>query len=590
MEKKDQKFCLAPATILGGHYQIIKLIGQGGMGSVYMAYDTRLDLRVAIKVISSEFACSMEESQFESILKRFESEAKIAAKIDHPNVIRIFGFNRESIEIDDSQYDIDYLVMELLSGRTLRNTMDVSGFETDEEIKAWIGRYLFPILDGLQKVHNSGIIHRDIKPENFFLKDDVPKLADFGLSLGYDLPSVTGSVADIFGTMNYMAPEQFFNFSLVRETADVYSIGKILSEAVEGKITEKVRPLKQARLSDTSNDFRAALNRIVMEATAEDPNQRTASAEALKNQLSQLLYCPAETPAEESRPARIKIGTLFRKFVVAILALTAFVGASMLVHRFFDDGSEPNIAERPTATNENIPPEPKPVKYLPHPDYPKQITKTADHSVLRLIPPAELQIGGNDLFPSETIRIDAFYLAETPVTNQQYTDFLNSVIDRIQVKESDVYLDDRLVLKLSEKIRGYKPIIFEDERFIVKDPMHSACAVLMVTGFGAEAYAGHYDMRLPTAREWFFVMQSGNHTADAQRMSLPTPVINYEEDKYGIRGIKQLAEWGKNRKKEHVILGQAPSEMVEVDLIENKNPFKYYTDTSFRVARDVPQK
>lgn len=79
MTTGDQKFCLVPGTILGDHYQIIKLIGQGGMGSVYMAYHTRLDLRGSVKVISPDFSCTMEDSRFESVLKRFESEAKNAA-------------------------------------------------------------------------------------------------------------------------------------------------------------------------------------------------------------------------------------------------------------------------------------------------------------------------------------------------------------------------------------------------------------------------------------------------------------------------------------------------------------------------------
>jgi serine/threonine protein kinase len=197
MFNPDPKLCLAPGTTLGKNYQIIKMIGKGGMGSVYLAFDTRLDLQVAIKVISPEFSQTMEASELDGVLKRFESEAKIAAKIDHPNVIRIFGFSRESVEIDNHRYDIDYLVMELVSGRTLRNTMDVSGFEHEEEIRIWIDKYLIPILDGLQKVHECGIIHRDIKPENFLMKEDVPKLADFGLSMGFNLPSVTGSVADI---------------------------------------------------------------------------------------------------------------------------------------------------------------------------------------------------------------------------------------------------------------------------------------------------------------------------------------------------------------------------------------------------------
>jgi serine/threonine-protein kinase len=529
----------------------------------------------------------MEDSRFNGVLKRFESEAKIAAKIDHPNVIRIFGFNREKIEVDGRQYDIDYLVMELLSGRTLRNTMDVSGFENDEEIRAWIGKYLFPILDGLQKVHESGIIHRDIKPENFFLKDDIPKLADFGLSLGFDLPSVTGSVADIFGTMNYMSPEQFFNFSLVKETTDVYSIGKILFEVVEGRITDKVKPLKQARLSSTDTNFRAGLNRIVMDATAEDPNLRIRSAKELKNRLSQLLYCPDSRFSEEHRYSKGKSPTPMNKIVLILFSLIILSAGAIIASRVFDTHWQLKPVQNSANATEEIPKKIKQVKYLPYPDKPQQISQTGDHSILRLIPPAQLQMEEKNLFPAGALMIKSFYMSETPVTNQQYVDFLNSVIDKVRVKESDVYLEDRLVLKLSEKIRGYKPIVFQKDRFVVKDPMHSSCALLMVTGFGAESYAKNYGMRLPSSLEWFFVMQTGNRDRNMERMKLPTPVINYGENKYGLRGINQLAEWGKNRKGEFVILGQSPSEMVEADLIENKNPAKYYTDTGFRVAKNL---
>jgi serine/threonine-protein kinase len=531
----------------------------------------------------------LEASRFDGVLKRFEAEAKIAAKIDHPNVIRIFGFNREHIELDDRRYDIDYLVMELLSGRTLRNTMDVSGFETDEEIKAWIGKYLFPILDGLQKVHESGIIHRDIKPENFFLKDDIPKLADFGLSLGFDLPSVTGSVADIFGTMHYMSPEQFFNFSLVREKTDVYSVGKILFEMVEGKITDKSRPLKQASLSNPETDFRKALNRIIMEATAEDPKHRISSASELKDRLSQLLYCPGDQVLEATRMPRRKTPALMKLILPAFLAAAVLIAGAVILPKVVDVRLKPAAEKNSQAPTELKASAIKKAGVMPYPDYPMKISDTSDHSVLRLIPPAELQLRDKEIFPAETIAINSFYLSETPVTNQQYVNFLNSVINRVRVEESDVYLDERLVLKLSEKIRGYKPIVFENGRFAVKNPMHSACAVLMVTGYGAEAYAMHYKLRLPSAREWFFVMQTSNTDNGSQeRMPLPTPVINYDENEYGLRGINHLAEWGNNHKGEFVILGQAPSEMVEVDFIETKNPVKYYTDTGFRVALDLP--
>jgi len=305
MNESSKGVILTPGTLLGGTYQVIRQIGQGGMGAVYMAYDTRLDLKVAIKVIAPEHTENMDAAQYDRVLSRFRTEVRIVVKIDHPNVIRIFGFMQDILDVGGRNVEIDYLVMELLSGRTLRDTMDVSGFEYEEEIRSWIKSYMIPSLEGLEKVHSCGIIHRDIKPENFFMKEDVPKLADFGLSMGFDLPSVTGSVADVFGTLIYMAPEQFYNFSLARAPADISSVGRILYEVVEGRITDKVIPFKQVRLSSTESDYLKTLNEIVMTATAEKPNERIGSVRELKERLLQLEYCRLDgSPALPEKKGR----------------------------------------------------------------------------------------------------------------------------------------------------------------------------------------------------------------------------------------------------------------------------------------------
>jgi hypothetical protein len=145
------------------------------------------------------------------------------------------------------------------------------------------------------------------------------------------------------------------------------------------------------------------------------------------------------------------------------------------------------------------------------------------------------------------------------------------------------------VLKLSEKIRGYKPIVFDGERFGIQYPMHSSCAVLLVTGYGADAYARHYGLRLMEANEWYAVMLEGNEQP-TPRMQLPSPVINYKQDTHGLRAINQIAEWGKTGQTDFIILGQSPSDMIESKIILQKDPSKYYTDTSFRVAKDVMSK
>ncbi|MEE4603828.1 MAG: serine/threonine-protein kinase [Desulfobacteraceae bacterium] len=582
-EFSTQSF-LTPGTVLSGTYQIIRLIGQGGMGAVYMAYDTRLDLKVAIKVISPELTETMDATQNNGLLNRFRSEARIAAKIDHPNVIRIFGFMQDNIDLEGRNIEIDYLVMELLAGRTLRDTMDVSGFEYESEIQDWITKFMIPILEGLEKVHGCGIIHRDIKPENFFMKENVVKLADFGLSMGFDLPSVTDSVADIFGTMTYMAPEQFYNFKLAREPADIFSIGRIIYEVVEGKLTDKIKPFKQVHLPNTETDYLKALNEIIMSATAENLGERIKSARELKDRLLQLHSCRLDGSSEIQAGKRNKWKS--RLLVSCLIIVALGIGALMMKYS--------SIPKFSISSTENQTPEVNsiPVKKISHGTVSKGLKsalRAKDHSILHLIPPVEVELADENPLGISHISLDSFYVSENPITNQQYVTFLNANLARIDIVDSDVQLEGQLVLKLSEKIRGYKPIVFDGERFGIQYPMHSSCAVLLVTGYGADAYARHYGLRLMEANEWYAVMLEGNEQP-TPRMQLPSPVINYKQDTHGLRAINQIAEWGKTGQTDFIILGQSPSDMIESKIILQKDPSKYYTDTSFRVAKDVMSK
>ena len=583
---EPSRIIMTPGTILGETYQIIRLIGQGGMGAVYMAYDMSLDLKVAVKVISPKFVETMDTASYEGALKRFQAEARIAAKIDHANVIRIFGFKQDTITIEEQDTQIDYLVMELLAERTLRDTMDESGFEHDDEIIAWVNKYIIPILDGLEKVHSYGIIHRDIKPENFFMKGDVAKIADFGLSMGLDFPSVTGSMADIFGTLTYMAPEQFYNFSLAREPADIFSIGRILFEVVEGKMTDRVKPFKQVRISDTGTDYRKGLNDIITAATAENLGDRIGSVKELRARLLDIQKCELDKPAKQKAVQTAKL----KPSIVWLMVTATILSVGSIAWHYFPDvtlnsPSNPQPSEVQVSKVDNIEYGVLPQKGL------KATLRAEDNSILHLIPPITMALRpGNILGIDESkIALNAFYLSESPITNQQYVAFLNANLDKIEFVDDDVLLNKKLILKLSEKIRSYKPIIFDGEVFKVQYPMHSSCAVLMVTGYGAAAYANHFGFRVVTPREWFVIMQSGN-AEKSILIPLPSPVINYEKDKYELRGINQIAEWGKTGKGEYKILGPAASAMVESELILDKDPTKYYTDTSFRVAKNLTLK
>ena len=478
MKETTKLAVLSAGTILGGEYQIIRLIGEGGMGAVYMAYDSHLDLKVAIKVISSGNGSSPRSSEYDLALKRFQAEARIVARIDHPNVIRMYGLKHDTVEYEGQSIGIDYIVMELMAERTLRDTMDESGFETEEEMMTWLTRYMIPLLDGLEKVHEGGIIHRDIKPENIFMKENVAKLADFGLSMGHDFPSVTESMVDILGTLAYMAPEQYNNFSMAREPADIFAIGRILFEIVEGKITEKVIPFTQVQLTTTETTYMTALNRIIMEATAENPMERIKSVRKLKQQLIEIHQCPVNflPNKTEGRERKWKAQYVWIILVAAVIGLTIFVAKSFLNTNTTVALIEPQgKTEAPQFPGNRV-------VYGEYPKGLKQIVHGADDSILHLIPSMELERPAGNPFKESQGSSKSFYLSETPVTNQQYVEFLNTILDRVENTASDVRLDGRLILKLSEKIRGYQPILFKNGRFRIQHLMHSSCAVLMEIG------------------------------------------------------------------------------------------------------------
>jgi serine/threonine-protein kinase len=179
--------------------------------------------------------------------------------------------------------------MEYLPGGTLRSTMDLDGFYPDESIaREWIRNYFLPVLNGLRALHEVGIIHRDLKPENIFMNGTSPKIADFGLVRSKWSEPVTRSM-DIFGSPVYMAPEQFLDLKWANEQADIYSLGKMLYEAVDGKSAAKAKPLKSAHLNKAESSFFKAIDRIIKDATAEDKENRIDSVKRLREIISNSL-------------------------------------------------------------------------------------------------------------------------------------------------------------------------------------------------------------------------------------------------------------------------------------------------------------
>ena len=288
---------LKTGFIINEKWVILEFIAKGGMGEVYRAHQLELKRDVAIKVISQSWLESLDdEAEKETGLQRFRREVQAMAKVQHPNVITVHDYGATVIHQNNKEIPIEFIVMEYLPGGTLRSTMDREGFYPDETIsREWLRNYFLPVIDGIRALHEAGIIHRDLKPENIFMDGSSPKIADFGLVRSKWSKPVTRSMA-VFGSPIYMAPEQFFDLKWANEQADIYSLGKMLYEAVEGATAAKSHPLKSVYLNSVESSFFKAIDQIVRGATAEDRENRIDSVNRLHEYISRCLKDEKKEP------------------------------------------------------------------------------------------------------------------------------------------------------------------------------------------------------------------------------------------------------------------------------------------------------
>jgi serine/threonine protein kinase len=204
---------------LANRYQITRVIGEGGMGVVYEAYDSQVDRDVAIKVVRSE---CLSDTKF---LTRFRREMEVTTRLRHPSTIRVY----EHGSAEDGR---PYMVMELLTGESLAERLERGKIPEIEALQ-----HARQIAESLSEAHENGIFHRDLKPDNIFIESvgvsTVVKVLDFGIAGGLDATRLT-KAGEVFGTPQYMSPEQCNGLPLDHRT-DIYSLGCILYEMIEGR-------------------------------------------------------------------------------------------------------------------------------------------------------------------------------------------------------------------------------------------------------------------------------------------------------------------------------------------------------------------
>ncbi len=270
--------------LIDGRYELIRQIASGGMATIYQALDTRLDRKVAVKIMHEHLAND------EEFVNRFIREAKAAAALSHPNIVAVQdqGWNQSGIPAV-------FLVMELVEGSTLRDYLFEKGKLSTQELL----HFMTPILSALSAAHKIGIVHRDIKPENILISQSGRvKLADFGLARG-DLigNTMTAESSVILGSVSYLSPEQVQR-GVADARSDIYSLGIVAFEALTGKkpfdgespihiayqhVNEKV-----PAPSTINPDVPPALDALIVRATSTNPDDRPRDGEAFLDELRQV--------------------------------------------------------------------------------------------------------------------------------------------------------------------------------------------------------------------------------------------------------------------------------------------------------------
>lgn len=264
-------------TILGSRYELLEMIGEGGMAKVYKARCRILDRIVAVKILKDEF------SKDKSFVVKFKTEALSAARINHPNIVNIYDVGQEN--------DVHYIVMEYVDGETLKDIIKREApLSVDKAVDIAI-----MICDGIHHAHEKGIIHRDIKPHNILVTEHgMVKVADFGIARAASNATITYGNNNIIGSVHYISPEQAKGEPVGR-TTDIYSLGCVLYEMLTGKVPFEASSAITVALKHINDEapspravnpkIPAALEGVIYKAIQKNPAYRYATAKDMRNAL-----------------------------------------------------------------------------------------------------------------------------------------------------------------------------------------------------------------------------------------------------------------------------------------------------------------
>jgi eukaryotic-like serine/threonine-protein kinase len=325
----------APAINRVGRFHIIRELGRGSVGSVYLGHDPVIDREIAIKTFSSKVS-PREKRQYE---QQFINEARAAGRLSHPYIVTIFDASSEG--------GSTYIAMEYLRGKELSKLLDNGKQFTFDEIASIIWK----LADALDYAHKNGVVHRDIKPANIFLVgDNQPKMVDFGIARSpnrlqdeNDDQPYTLFRNNILGTPNYMSPEQAAGRPVDART-DIYSLGAIMYEMLTDrkpfqsndpdKLLELIAYKAPPKPQELNAKIPEALSNIVLKAMSKRPEKRYQTADEMALDIKRYMVQgkrakrEMEMPSSELATRATNVASLYRRklFWMGCMALTGAIG------------------------------------------------------------------------------------------------------------------------------------------------------------------------------------------------------------------------------------------------------------------------
>jgi serine/threonine protein kinase len=490
-----------------GRYHILEPLGEGGMATVYKAYDTRLEREVAIKVIRTDI---FGPAVLQRLLERFKREAHALASLTHPNIVSILDYGEHN--------DAPYLVMPYLPGGTLKQKLTNANVLPYQQAV----RLLIPIAQALAHAHKKGILHRDVKPANILIAGTGdPLLSDFGVAKMLDSEEtreLTGTGVGI-GTPDYMAPEQ--GMGQADERADIYALGTVFYEMVTGRIPFradtpmatliKKREEPLPRPKQFVRDLPDSVENVLIKVLARNPANRYRTMPEFVNALEKLAR--GETITHKKTNGRIwAIAGIAGALVFILCAVTGIVMLTRvknepatavipLTQSPLQTGLEP-ASTQPVVlftqaglspTLPSIPPTSTPGVFAP-----ETHVNPLDQAEMVLIPASTFEMGLDDaqaatlrmmcqncgdVFrasqPSHTVTLDSYLIYKTEVSNRMYNLCVQDGACNPPVRYN------------SETRGSY-----------YADPKYEKYPVVFVTWYAAEKYCQWAGGHLPTEAQW----------------------------------------------------------------------------------------